>query len=172
MQVLRANCLWGLGRLPEARQIVDLVLQTDSNHVDALRLRAQLHLAENQPQSALPLLEKAVKNEPHDVVSRQLLVQVFNQQGDAARVKEQTRFLEETKRLKDRLTRLHEEALKKPWDDQVRVQIAQACMELKRPAEARMWLEAALASNPNCLEARQRLQKLAEETPGSDIAGK
>jgi predicted Zn-dependent protease len=46
------------------------------------------------------------------------------------------------------LTRLLAEAEKKPWDAAVRRQIAELCLQLRRPAEAQMWARAALVCDP------------------------
>jgi tetratricopeptide (TPR) repeat protein len=161
LRVLRARSLWGLGRSTEAVAELDSALQQDPNLVPALLARAKVFLAEGQPRPALPLLETAVRVDANDLESRQFLMQAYGQVGDRERAERERQRVEELKGYKDRLTKLHEQAQRRPWDDQVRYQIAaDLCQGINRPAEARMWLEAALACNPNNMKARQLLDKI------------
>jgi tetratricopeptide (TPR) repeat protein len=160
LRVLRARCLLGLGRSTEAVVELDSALQQDPTLPPALLARAKMFLVDGQPRAALPLLETAVRVDPNDLESRQFLMQAYGQVGDRERAERERQRVEELKGYKDRLTKLHEQAQRKPWDDQVRYQIADLCRTINRPAEARMWLEAALACNPNNMKARQLLDKI------------
>jgi tetratricopeptide (TPR) repeat protein len=166
LRVLRARCLLGLGRAPEAVAELDTALRQEPNLVAALLARAKVFLAEGQPRAALPLLDTAVRVDPNDLESRQFLMQAYGQAGDRERAERERQRVEELKAYKDRLTKLHEQAQRKPWDDQVRYQIAELCQGINRPAEARMWLEAALACNPNNTKARQLLEQVPAHSSG------
>jgi predicted Zn-dependent protease len=159
IQLLRGRCLWGLGRAAEAVVLVESALGEDRHVPQALLWRAKMWLAEGQPRAALPLLEEAVGVDPGDLESRQYLMQTYGLVGEPRRAEEERRRTEELKGYKDRLTQLHEQARRTPWDDRVRCQIADLCQRVHRPSEARMWLEAALACNPNNAEARARLDR-------------
>ena len=52
------------------------------------------------------------------------------------------------------------EATGRPWDDRVRYDIAALCLKINRVVEARMWLTAALACNPDNTQAREALRQL------------
>jgi tetratricopeptide (TPR) repeat protein len=160
IRVLRAECLWGLGRTSEAVAEVEGALEQSPTLPQALRWRAKMYLADRQPRAALPLLEKAARIEFGDLETRQYLMQAYGHLGDKVRAEEQRQRVEEIKGYKDRLTKLHEEAQRNRWDDGVRLRIAELCQHLNRPAEARMWLRAALACNPHNPEARQQLAQL------------
>jgi tetratricopeptide (TPR) repeat protein len=146
---LRGQCLWGLARQADALEMVELALRAAPELPQALRLRAQMFLANGQPKAALPFLQRALGVDCHDHVGRQLLIQAYQQLGDDARVVEQQRLLDETRGYKQRLTELHEQALRHPWDFQVRRQLADLCLKLNRNAEAEMWRQAAAACLPN-----------------------
>ena len=163
LRMIEAQCLFGQGRKAEAISAVDKVLQAMPDSVLALRFRAKIHLADDQPQPALPLLEKAVRLDPNDVETRQQLMHVYRQLGDTARADKEQRRLEETKNIWDQLTKLHEKAWRSPWDDQVRCRLAELCLKVNKPAEARMWLTAALACNPENQRAHELLQQMRSE---------
>jgi tetratricopeptide (TPR) repeat protein len=159
--LLRTECLIGLGRHADAVAEIERVLQQDPHSSRALLWRARLFLADQQPRDALVLLEKAVRLDGGDLESRQFLMQTYAQLGDRTRAEQQRKLVQELKAQKDQLTQLHEQALHHRWDDRLRIQIAELCLRINRPAEARMWLEAALACNPGNARARQLLDQIS-----------
>lgn len=170
-RVIRAECLWGLGREAEASAELDEALRADPRFVPALLLRARIHLAADQSREAVVLLERAVAVDPHDHRSRQQLVEALQHLRETQRAEEHRHFLEKTKQIKDELSRLHREASDRPWDDRPRYRIAELCLQLDRTDEARMWLRAALATNPANSEARQtlaRLDRTGRKLPGQN----
>jgi tetratricopeptide (TPR) repeat protein len=152
---LRAQCLWSLARRAEATQAVENALQAHPQTPRALQLRAKMFLADAQPKATVPLLEKALAVDAHDPASRQLLMQAYRQLGDPARAEQQRRLLEESRGYKERLNKLHQEALRYPWDANVRNQLADLCLQLNLKAEAQMWRQAALACTANPPSARR-----------------
>src|SRR5207302_146550 len=147
MLALRAECFWGLGQPARAVQLLDRALLAEPDLVRALLLRAKIYLNDNDPQAALPLLDKAVQRLPHDLASRQYLMLTCRQVGNVTRAEHHQRLLKESTGYKDQLTKLHEEANRNSWDDQVRYRIAELCLKVNRPAEAQVWLRASLACN-------------------------
>jgi tetratricopeptide (TPR) repeat protein len=169
--VLRAEALWGLGRLDEAADVADRVLRDAPGEARALRLRGRLYLAADQPARARPLLEKAVALDPYDLVGRQHLAEACVRLGDAAAADEQRRRAEDARRLRDRLTSLYVSARERPWDDSVRQEIAGLCLRMNRRREARTMLRAALACNAGNEPARRLLDRLdAEDRPRRENA--
>jgi tetratricopeptide (TPR) repeat protein len=161
LRLFRAESLWGLGRHDEAEKLADNVLSTDPNYPRALRVRARMYLATDQPRRARPLLEKCVALAPLDLSARQHLLEVCRQLQDSAAVATHRRKYEEGRALSKELTLLYLTARDRPWDDRVRVDIAHLCVKLERVGEARTMLRAALACNPANKEARQLLHTLA-----------
>jgi tetratricopeptide (TPR) repeat protein len=157
LAALRAECLWGLGRSDEAARLAESALEANPRLTRALLLRGRMCLTADQPGAAVPFLEKAVLLDPHDEQSRAHLVQAYKQRGETARAEQHHGLLEETKALKEKVSQLEQQALSHPWDDRIRQQIAACYRKLNRPAETRMWLQAALACNPANQEVRQEL---------------
>jgi hypothetical protein len=58
------------------------------------------------------------------------------------------------------LTDLSREAMAQPWNADLRVRIAATWQRLGRPSLARMWLQAALACDPDHREAQRVLKEL------------
>jgi tetratricopeptide (TPR) repeat protein len=146
---LRGQCLRALGKQAEAVELVERALHADPELPQALRLRAKMFLADGQAKAALPFLEKALAVDSHDHLSRQLLMQAYQQLGANDRAEEQRRLLEQARSEKQRLTQLHEQALRHPWDANIREQLADLCLKCNRKAEAEMWRQAAAACRSN-----------------------
>jgi tetratricopeptide (TPR) repeat protein len=159
IRTLRAEALWGLGRRDEAVALADGVLRTAPDYSRALRLRGQMCLATDEPRRARTLFEKAVALEPYDLGSRQHLLELCDRLNDPAAVAEQRRLLEEARDYRKRMTLLYLTARDRPWDAQVRYQIAVQCLKINRKAEAQTMLRATLACDPNHQEARRLLEQ-------------
>src|SRR5262249_25536557 len=142
---LSAQCLWGLSRPAEALEALDSALRANPDQPRALQLRAKMFLADNQPSAAVPLLEKALKLDSNDHLSRQLLMQAYRQLGDNAHVEQQRWLLEETRAYKDRLVQLLDYVAGHPWDARARNEIADLYVKLNLQAEAQRWRQAATA---------------------------
>jgi tetratricopeptide (TPR) repeat protein len=161
LRLFRAESLWGLGRLHDAEKLADEVLATDPQYPRALRVRARMYMATDQPRRARPLLEKCVELAPLDLSARQNLLEICQQLQDTEAMKTHRQKYEEVRDLSRQLTLLYLTARDRPWDDRVRYEIARLCVKLNRVGEARTMLRAAVAANPGNQEARQLLQELA-----------
>jgi tetratricopeptide (TPR) repeat protein len=159
VRTLRAEALWGLGRRDEAAAVADGVLRTAPDYPRAVGLRGRMYLATDEPGRARPLFEKAVALDPYDLGSRQHLIAVCDRLNDPAAVAEQRRRLEEARDFWKRLTQLYRTAEDRPWDGQVRYEIALLCLKANRKAQAQTMLRAALACDPDHPEARRLLDQ-------------
>jgi tetratricopeptide (TPR) repeat protein len=139
---LRAECLYGVGRGPEAAAVLDQAPASPR----ALRVRALL-LAD-APEKAAPLLEEALRADPHDVASRYQLAQAYDRLDRPADAAAQRKRLERSQALLKELTELSREAADRPKDGAVRRRLAEVCRDLDRPALAEMWDRAAAACPP------------------------
>ncbi len=157
---LRAEVARELGQRDDAIRLSDAALQRDGDWPPALLLRGTLHLEAGEHREAAQLLERAVRLQPHDQRGRERLAQVYERLGDRERAALHWRLKEESVRLQTELTRLNREALVKPWDAGVRLQLARVWLQMERPAEARTWLRATLSCNPQHQEARRVLLQL------------
>jgi tetratricopeptide (TPR) repeat protein len=163
MQALEAECLLGLGQTQEAIRLTEKSLQKNPEIRRGLQLRARLWIADGRPEKAILHLQKALQTDPHDLKCRQQLMLVYQQLNDPDRAEKERLAIEESKRLQDRVTLLHSQSANQPWDDQVRLELAELCLKLNHPDEAKMWLQAALAANPVNDQAKKLLSKLGSE---------
>jgi tetratricopeptide (TPR) repeat protein len=145
---LRAECLYNLDRRPEAVAVLDAAPADRPATPRALRVRALLHADAGAPEMAAPLLEEALRADPHDTACRHQLALAYDRLNRPADAAEQRRQLERSQGLLKELTDLSQEAAAKPRDAAVRRRLADVCRRLDRPALAEMWQRAADASPP------------------------
>ncbi|MCI0700150.1 MAG: tetratricopeptide repeat protein [Planctomycetia bacterium] len=141
---VRAECLRGLNRQPEAANLLDSALAKHQT-VALYRLRGQVYQDQTLSADALKCFERAVEVGPTDHQAHYLLAQAFAAAGrkdDAARTFAR---VEELRKNLDRITELTKEAMQKPWDATVRLQLADLCNSMGKPELARMWRKAAEA---------------------------
>jgi len=140
----RAECLRGLGRQKEAADVLDAALARQTSTA-LWRLRGQVYQDQGRLADALPCFERAIELGPADQQSYHLLGQTYAALGrkeDAARAFTRA---EELRRDLDRITALSKEAMAKPWDAAVRLQLAELSDRLGMPQVAAMWRKAAAA---------------------------
>jgi tetratricopeptide (TPR) repeat protein len=160
---VRAEALLGLGRHAEAAKVVAQALQEQPNLPAALLVRAEIDLATEQAQAALPVLERAARLAPYDLKIRHRLAEAYSLLGDTARAAEQRRLLEETQKRKVQIDKMQREAITRPWDDQLRYEIGVMLLKLNHLPEAQTWLRASLTCNPNHQQARELLARLQKQ---------
>jgi tetratricopeptide (TPR) repeat protein len=144
----RAECLWALDRAEESKRLLNEALREHPQSVELLRLRARLHLSANEPASAASLLERALRVDHHDSVSRYQLIQAYQMLARAKEAAEQQQLLKQTQDHLAELTKLNEEIAQRPWDGAVLTRLANVCDKLDKPEMAAMWRQAAAASLP------------------------
>jgi tetratricopeptide (TPR) repeat protein len=167
---LRVECLRTTDRKKEAEQLVASALKKDPNFVPGLLLLAEKFRTEDQPKKALPLLENAFDLEPHNLKVGTQLMDVCRQLGNQARADELKKLNDETRQMQQELgEKLIPQANTDPWNDLVRLKIGEQLLKLGQQAEARMWLEACLACNPNNTRARQLVNQIPRK---GDLKGR
>ena len=148
MLACRAECLWGLDQAAEAKLLLDKVLKERPHSAELLRLRAKLHLNENEPQQAAALLEQAVRLDRHDYQSRYQLAQAYQMLGRPMEATEQQQLCKETQDYLAELTSLSTAIAERPWDAAARSRLAEVCEKLDKTDLAAMWRRAAAAGLP------------------------
>jgi tetratricopeptide (TPR) repeat protein len=139
---LRAECLRGLGRTGEAATELDRALPTSPTAV-LYRLRGQVHQDQGHPAEALKCFERAVALAPNDHQAHYYLAQAL---AGAGRKEEADRAFARDAELRkelDRITALTKEAMSKPWDPDVRRELAEICERMGKPELAALWRKAA-----------------------------
>ena len=142
---LRGECFLNLERPIEANEIVSAALLAEPFRPELLRLRARMHLDAREPRQAVDLLNKAIRADRHDYLSRHLMVLACGALGMKADAEEHQRLLEKTHKDVLELSRLNKELMDKPWDVATHRRLAELAERLDRFGEAAMWKQAALA---------------------------
>ena len=92
---------------------------------------------------AVKCLERSVELDPNEYQSHYLLGQAYS---GAGRVEDAGRAFARVDALKknlDRITALSKEAMEKPWDPKVRLELAKLSDDMGKPNLAQMWRKAA-----------------------------
>ncbi len=144
----RAEALHGVGRAADAKAVLARALAADPEATPALYLRAQFHLDDGQPAEAVRLLEKADARPPRAYRVTFLLAQAYAQVGRRADADAMGKTAEALRRDLDRITELTREAEQRPWDADIRVELADLSTRMGYPDVAAMWRKAAAAVRP------------------------
>ncbi len=144
----RAHCLVQLGKKEEAIEILDEVLHKHPTTKAALLLRARIYIQEDQPQAAVPFLEKLIALDPDHFLGRQNLMLAYGAIKDDKRAAEQKRYLENQAANAERLLKIRQQTAGDPWNALARHRLALEYATVDR-SEALAWIHAAFASNPD-----------------------
>jgi len=142
---LRGECEFGMGQIDKARARLDEALEAHSDSQELIHIRAKILIQDNDLKRAAELLERALRMDQHDYVSRYLLQQTYAKLGLKAEAAEQERRLEQTKKDIEELAKLNREVLDNPWNRDKRLRLAEACDRLDKADLAAMWRQAAAA---------------------------
>jgi tetratricopeptide (TPR) repeat protein len=144
-EFVRASALLNLAKNDEARTALDDSLRRYADSNPLLRLRAQLHVTERQPQEAVRLLERAAQLNPADFRGRHQLAVALETLGKTEEAAKRRAEAQELLDLLRQATELNKEAMGNPWDANVRLRLATVFEKLGKPELAKMWRHAAAA---------------------------
>jgi tetratricopeptide (TPR) repeat protein len=161
--VREAECQYGLGRVDEARGVLDQALQQEPAHLAGLLLRGTMASDQGQLTAAIDAFSRAAVAQPKDYVARFKLAQAHRRAGNNQEADKQTQAAEEIKRIREEFSKLHEKAAAEPGNADVRCRIGVLARQFGRPDLARVWFKAALAIDPHHVET---MRNLAGEPPG------
>lgn len=154
---LQAECQRALGDKAAAQQLLDQALRRDAKHLQAMYLKGMLELEAGQAEAAAAVLEKAVAAYPKEWRPRYSLAMACKRLGDDRRAAEHLELVEQVRRLRDRFTDLHNQAIKDPDNADLRYELGVVARELDKPLLAVSWFEAALALQPDHAAALREL---------------
>jgi len=164
MVLLRAECLLGLGKEDEAKGLVDGVLKKHQTLASALLFRAKIYLQDDQPKSAIVMLEKLLSLYPRNSSARQTLMLAYRSIGDEPRVAEQKQLLGTLQAARRRLRRLERVAANEPWNGRARLELAIENSSTNH-SEALAWIRFALAASPEDPKIRKTWTQLLGYQP-------
>jgi tetratricopeptide (TPR) repeat protein len=162
-----AECLLDEGKPAEADQIISEILEIDPQNLNALVLRGTLLQLNNQLPEAAQVLTQAVNSDPYDYTARFKLAQVYQGQGNVELAKSTLAKAEELKALREKFSRLHQEAAADLTNVDVRYEMGETALELGRPDLAAVWFQSVLNINPEHAQATAALQAVVEQLSGS-----
>src|SRR4029077_16811525 len=121
--------------------------------------RAKIYLQDDQPHSAIDLLEKLLSSHPHNSPARQTLMLAYRSIGDERHVAEQKQFLDTLQALNKRVKELKPLVANQPWNGRARLEMANLNSDINH-SEALAWIRFALASSPEDPEIRKTWTQL------------
>lgn len=141
---VKADCLRGMGKQAEASELIDRELTVRPTAI-LHRLRGQIYQELSQLPQAIQSLEKSVEMDRYDHQAFYLLGQAYSGAGRTADANKALARVDVIKKNLDRITDLSGKAMERPWDAQIRLQLAETSEELGKPKLAEMWRKAAAA---------------------------
>lgn len=157
---LKAECLIGLGRSSDAIADLDELLAKDNQHFPSLMSRASIYMEQRQYPEAIALLRRAIDIHSSDYLAHFRLAQSLRSAGQADEAKQEAARADEIKLMRERFSKLHQDANERPDDAEVRYEIGQLAEKLNLPEMAAIWYKASLALQPTHEGARKRLEAL------------
>lgn len=127
------------GNADQALQVADEQLAKQPADAEALLLKSQIVLAQENFQEAIDTLEATVRADPLHTEAHYLLGQALARSGDAARAKEQIARHRKVLDSKIELYKLERRASRDPSDTAVRLELARRYEELGLPDVAEFW---------------------------------
>ena len=146
-----ALCQLGTGHLPEAIRSVQDGQRLAADDPQLCRAEAQVLIEQKLFEPALVTLRKLVKLEPHDFETQYKLASVLKELGrDQERIAALDRF-NELVAMRTRLTELNDRANQRPYDADLRLELADLCRQLGRLDLEQDWRNAAAACRESAL---------------------
>lgn len=143
---LRAGALLRQGKAADARPIVARALARHPREADLWALRGEIELSvDRDAKKAVASLEKAAELAPGDYRTAYLLGQAYSGAGRTSDAKTTNDRAAKLKQANEAIDKKSREAMARPWDGDVRVEIAQLWEELHNPRMAAVWYRAAEA---------------------------
>ena len=142
---LRGKALVNLGRVSEAERLLVRAVEDYPNGAALWALLGQIHLARDEGPQAIQTLEKAVSLSKGDYEYRFQLAKAYAKAGRKQDEAIQLRKSEELRQVLDQLSTMSREAMRKPWDVEIRLKLAGLCEQMHDSRLAGMWYKAAEA---------------------------
>ena len=159
---LQASCYAAMGDPEKAISKADDALALAPDLVSAIVTRASIELEVGKAENVIDLLEKASATHPGNFEILFQLVKALRLAGRAAEADAKSERLAELEKLVDEFAKLNATAFSDLGNAELRFQLGQLAQQLDRPELARLWLEAALAIEPDFVNARNLLKELNE----------
>ena len=162
-QVLKADCLIGLGEEVRAIELLEQILSKDPNNFNALISMSDVNLVAGKADKAVALLKRAIIVNKYDYLANYKLAQALRASENPDEAETVAANAEAIKLTRERFAQLHKDATSNPHDAEIRYQLGTTAEELGMPEMAAVWFKAAIQLNQNHLGAKQKLGFKPEE---------
>lgn len=148
------------GKTDEAIRLLDALLEQEPLHVRGLLARGKIALQGNDPSTALPFVERALKAAPRDYQALFLMADCLIKLGkteEGVKMQERARGAQDDLARVDQLTKTLQE---RPNDPDLRCEIGVLLISFGDVNEGRTWIQSALHFDPNHAGARRALAEM------------
>lgn len=145
----RAECLFALARIDEARDAVAAALATHAASVPARSLAGRIELAAGNPAAAAVQLAIAVESRPEDAELRYALGRSLRLSGREQDAEQHLAYRAEAEEPLARLRDLQNEIPARSWDADLRFAIGEITYRWKSRDEGLKWFRTALDVDPS-----------------------
>ena len=122
-----------MGNTAEAQQTVKAALELQPTFVDAMLLNGQLMMQTGDAEAAVEVLRQAAKLEPKNYEVRFQLARALGLAGRREESKQQNEVAEELLKKHEEFTRLNSQAIKEPFNVELRIEIGERAIDLDKP---------------------------------------
>ena len=154
---LEADCQYALGEPEKAHDLLSDAMILDPRYVPAKLSKGKLFLDAGQADQAERIFNEAVQIEPFNRVTHLQLSQALRQLGQSQKADDELQRSQEIKSLEREFTDLHETAMQKPLDAEVRCRLGELADRLGKPELSKMWFRTALSIDPQHTGAQKGL---------------
>jgi tetratricopeptide (TPR) repeat protein len=148
IEVLRAECLHGLGQIAPAKAALARALKGEHDNLGGLLLNGTILLEEGDARAAIDPFRRAIDKHPKDYTAHFMLAQAYGKAGEQELAKPEHEAAEKIRVVRHEFSQLHKAAWERPGDVRVRLRLAALAQELGRPDLAEVWLRSAAALQP------------------------
>jgi tetratricopeptide (TPR) repeat protein len=161
---IRSACKESAGETDEGLRLASRAIELDPRHELANLVAGRLHMANQSWPEAIAALKVALDVDPTDHATRYLLGRAHVLSGDRDAGEAELAQAERLKGISLKLSELHLEALAKPQDAAVRLQMGKLAEELGRPQTALNWYRAAISLDGSSQTAADAIRRLSPKT--------
>ncbi|MBT6496048.1 MAG: tetratricopeptide repeat protein [Planctomycetaceae bacterium] len=140
---LIGDCHWATNQRKKASQVWTEAYSLEPQSEPVLELGARIYLDQNEPEKAIPLLQRVLVVNPHNANSRYSLAMAYRQLGKTEEYQQEIQQWRDSQKLRTRLSELNVQAMSDLRNAELRDEIADLCEESGKPKLARMWRSAA-----------------------------
>ncbi|HKI33370.1 MAG TPA: tetratricopeptide repeat protein [Gemmataceae bacterium] len=162
-----ARAYRGLGRTEEAEKVLDAACAAHPDEGPVLLERGRLAVQTGDRAAALPWLRRAAGREPWDYAVNYALFQCLEALGEKVEAEKVGRRVEEIKADLARMGELTDALQKAPYSPALRCEIGRLFLRHGEKREGVLWLQSALAIEPDYPPARQALVE-HQDRPGGE----